>query len=91
MYICTFFFGVCIYVLYNYCHNFMENQVPEDRLGRLEQEYRTLALELRLSISVAEEAATELFGLFCFSRRFDGQNEEKNWKYIKPDKFHRFF
>jgi len=30
-------------------------QVPEDRLGRLEQEYRTLALELRLSISVAEE------------------------------------
>ncbi|CAL1152946.1 unnamed protein product [Cladocopium goreaui] len=31
-------------------------QVPEDRLGRLEQEHRTLALELRLTVSVAEEA-----------------------------------
>ncbi|CAK9016446.1 unnamed protein product [Durusdinium trenchii] len=31
-------------------------QVPEDRLGRLEQEHRTLALELRLTASVAEEA-----------------------------------
>ncbi|CAK9021585.1 C2H2-type domain-containing protein [Durusdinium trenchii] len=30
--------------------------VPEDRLGRLEQEHRTLALELRLTASVAEEA-----------------------------------
>eukprot|EP00438_Fugacium_kawagutii_P015834 Skav230426 [mRNA] locus=scaffold1601:23607:31175:- [translate_table: standard] len=30
--------------------------VPEDRLGRLEQEHRTLALELRLTVSVAEEA-----------------------------------
>ena len=31
-------------------------QVPEDRLGRLEQEHRTLALELRLTASVSEEA-----------------------------------
>ena len=34
----------------------MPLQVPEDRLGRLEQEHRTLALELRLTVSVAEEA-----------------------------------
>lgn len=32
-------------------------QVPEDRLGRLEQEHRTLALELRLTVSVAEEVS----------------------------------
>ena len=46
------------------------DQVPEDRLGRLEQEYRTLALELRLSISVAEEVGT-----VCFSGKFD-----RRWK-----------
>ncbi|CAJ1450615.1 unnamed protein product, partial [Effrenium voratum] len=31
-------------------------QVPEERMARLEQEQRSLALELRLSASVAEEA-----------------------------------
>ncbi|CAJ1462223.1 unnamed protein product, partial [Effrenium voratum] len=30
--------------------------VPEERMARLEQEQRSLALELRLSASVAEEA-----------------------------------
>lgn len=37
------------------CGSSMVVQVPEDRLGRLEQEHRTLALELRLTVSVAEE------------------------------------
>lgn len=72
-----YLFFWCVYVLYNY-NNFMENQVPEDRLGRLEQEYRTLALELRLSISVAEEATVgAVFFFFLKPKILMGKMKKK--------------
>ena len=73
----TYLIFWCVYVLYNYCHNFMENQVPEDRLGRLEQEYRTLALELRLSISVAEEATVGAVFFFFKAEKLIGKMNKK--------------